>query len=360
MKKLFSLVLAMALALSLASVAFAADGVKIYLEDNSDDMLSTDAYTYDDDNDAMEVATTVTPGDTVYYALIGTEVGGKTNGYVYEYDAVKGLKIKSNWDMNGGLVNKISVVKKKLGATLAGSLTGQQTYAYFIAVELKPSTSTVKQAVSGDIKLSMSSVKLADGTKSTKLDADNNCYTLSFDVVYNVAESASSEDKTNDVINKYTKVFSFGDGKTFAAETECEITIVNDETATFTVDTQGQGKLLLAATTKFDADIAAKYPDANLDFLKMNGASFNKTGELRIFADKGSKLYQIKADGTLVKVKADYDDVDDAFVIKTRTLGSYVISDVELKVADDSKPTVDAPVVVVPTVPSNPSTGAAA
>ncbi|MBQ2752098.1 MAG: hypothetical protein IJF25_05925, partial [Oscillospiraceae bacterium] len=95
-------------------------------------------------------------------------------------------------------------------------------------------------------------------------------------------------------------------------------------------NTNGQGKILLSATSDFDSDVALIYPNANLDFFYGNGASFNRIGTLYLAADPDSYLYQLKDDGRLVAVNAEYDEYDENFVIKTRTLGKYVISDVEL------------------------------
>jgi hypothetical protein len=89
--------------------------------------------------------------------------------------------------------------------------------------------------------------------------------------------------------------------------------------------------------------------------------SFNKIGELFLPADEGTFLYVLNSDGTLSAANAEYDSYEEGFFIKTRTLGSYVISDIELDIASAvEEPTVDD---VVETVeePSNanPSTGAA-
>ena len=67
----------------------------------------------------------------------------------------------------------------------------------------------------------------------------------------------------------------------------------------------------------------------------------------------------------LSAVKATYDEYEEGWRVKTRTLGKYLISDVELKTSvptvtpgEDADDTVDG--TVEPTVPSNPSTGARA
>ena len=36
----------------------------------------------------------------------------------------------------------------------------------------------------------------------------------------------------------------------------------------------------------------------------------------------------------MVRVNAEYDEYDEAFIIKTKTLGKYIISDTELKIVN--------------------------
>ena len=75
-------------------------------------------------------------------------------------------------------------------------------------------------------------------------------------------------------------------------------------------------------------------------------------------------LYQINSDGSLSEVaNAEYDDADEGFYFKTRTLGSYVVSDMELDTSatessDESDDIVVTP--VDPVTPVNPGTGARA
>ena len=85
-----------------------------------------------------------------------------------------------------------------------------------------------------------------------------------------------------------------------------------------------------SATADFDTDVATIYPNANLEFFYGNGGTFNRIGTLYLHAEPGSYLYQLRDDGRLVEANAEYDEYDENFVIKTRTINKYVISDVEL------------------------------
>jgi len=225
--------------------------------------------------------------------------------YVYETDAVDGVKIKSKWEMNGKLIDSVELVKKKVvGESIA------QKYIYFIEVDLKDTGSVTAADISGTIQL----------RKSGEFDYDEMELDVNMELAY---ETATDSEITEDLqIFKEGHGFEYGDSEEFTFE--C------DDESYFEVNTNGQGKILLSATSDFDSDVALIYPNANLDFFYGNGASFNRIGTLYLAADPDSYLYQLKDDGRLVAVNAEYDEYDENFVIKTRTLGKYVISDVEL------------------------------
>ena len=85
-----------------------------------------------------------------------------------------------------------------------------------------------------------------------------------------------------------------------------------------------------------DRDIVGRLADsdADMDFYVFNSdtkfTTFNSNAKLYFNdADEDSFVYQIK-DKKLVKV-GTYSEDDGCWVVKTRTLGAYVVSDVELK-----------------------------
>ena len=99
---------------------------------------------------------------------------------------------------------------------------------------------------------------------------------------------------------------------------------------TFTVDVSGQGKNLLNYNTAADEALCAANPDAAVWFLNFNGVRFNRTGEFLYEADGLNYAYQIMADGSL-KLLGEFEDGEVSF--KTRTLGRYAFSDIELTAA---------------------------
>lgn len=249
--------------------------------------------------------------DTAQTAL--DELIAANSEFVFESDAVDGIKIKQKWDMNSRLVNNVEIAKKKV----TGGDTSHK-YIYFVAISIKDSGSTNAADISGTVQL----------RKSGEFDYDDMELEVDMEIAYELSED---NEITEDV-----KLFKEGHG--FEGDENEEFTFECDDETYFEVNTLGQGKILLAASSDFDERVSTVYPNANLDFFYGNGASFNKTGTLYLAAESGSYLYQLKDDGRLVKAVAEYDEYDDCFVIKTRTLGKYVISDTEL-------PLVDTPIV---------------
>ena len=77
--------------------------------------------------------------------------------------------------------------------------------------------------------------------------------------------------------------------------------------------------------------IEKKNDDAKLTFYIGNGAEFEdiKNGKIVIQADEDDYLYEIKS-GSLKNRTSWYDEDEEAFIIETDTLGSYVVSDEKL------------------------------
>ncbi|MEG1972230.1 MAG: hypothetical protein RR315_03650, partial [Oscillospiraceae bacterium] len=187
--------------------------------------------------------------------------------YVYESDAVKNVKLKNDWSMNGKLVKSTEIVKKK--AIAATEL--EQKYIYFLAVAIDESTSTKETDITGTVSM----------RKSGEFDYEERRLEVAIAVSFPTAHDSIITDK----------VQIFSDGNGFSSDAEDELRFDVDEDSFFTVNTVGQGKLLLAANSRFNNEIAEKYPTANLDFLNGNGASFNKIGVMTISAEKDSFIY---------------------------------------------------------------------
>lgn len=300
MKKLITTALASAMVLSMAATSFA-----VVADINDNIHTANNSGLVGADN-----KTSYAYGTTLYFPLVSD-----TNTAVDSYDDVKGTAIKQTWEMNGSAISKVEIIKKK--AT-------DNNYYYFLSVATKDSTSTKATDVAGEIKLKKS------GTNGFETGVN-----LGFTLAFPVAAD------TNEILDEVQLHKFAGD----------EEDVINFDGGYFTVNTVGQGDLLISSNTKFNSELASWNPQANLDFITFNNPSFNKIGELTINAPAGSFLYVLNSDKTFGKVNATYDEYEEAFKLKTRTLGSYVISDVALKTSAGSTDNGSKP---------NPGTGAIA
>lgn len=325
MKKFFAAALASAMVVSMAATSFAATAAivaGVEKETNASGKVVPVLYK---ESSGLMVKNTglVGYGKTAFFALTSNANGNSAP--ITEYDSVKGTSIKVKWEIGATAVEKLEIVKKK---------NGSQDYSYYLAVATKASTSTKQTDVAGTVNLRKSGTPSFDLKEATAVD-------VSFTLGYATTTGDRNVDDTATIYNfvNIKQNDSTADKTQEAEEYELKLPGGNY----FTVNTIGQGKIILAADMNYNADIAAKYPAANLDFFNGNGATFNKTGELTILADEGTFLYAVNADGNLVAVKNTYDQYEEAFKVKTRTLGAYVISDVELKLTtttpvDPAKP----------------------
>lgn len=332
------------------------------------------AYHFADSYDGKKIGDTATfTGDT-YYSV------------VTESETVSSIKIKSDWEEGKDLVKSISIVKKKvcnpnekddvatdfeysgddsdeaerpyaslekLGLKQFG--LEENDYAYFLAIKYNDSTSVNDDDVVGTITLSKS--------KDPAIDK------YEFDIEVNVDwENSWRQDSEW----KVTGDVDIKADTNYALKFDCDdvVTLTFDDDSYFEVDVSGQSKLLFNYTTDYISRIAAKYPYAELNFWNGNGAKFNRVGEFFLSCEDltGNQfLYQVTSDGKLAEVPgAEWDDSDEGFYFNTRVLGSYVVSDMELDVVDNSSSNSSnssnssSDVVVSTPVISNPSTGAIA
>lgn len=349
MKKLFAVVLAAVMAASLGMMSVALD------DSDRVEGLDDTPLLYDSSISGAKfstVADVVPYGETVYYQFLDVQnaagapyvSSGSPKNFITQYDAIRGTSIKQQWEMNGKAVEKVEIVKKKYD-NLATD------YAYYLAVKLRSGSNVKKQDVVGTITLRKTGndgFMINNGSEVINTIS----HTVSFTASY-------PENNTDTITDKYTVMFVGGSN-------DGEITLDFEKAPNnyFDVDVRGQGDLLVKADTKYNYDIAEKYPNANLEFFNCYDANFNRVGELTIAAEKGSYLYQVKGD-SLTPVKFVYDEYEEAFKVKTRTLGNYVISDKKLSNTtspsssepSSSEPASSTPTTTTPTKP-NPSTGA--
>lgn len=303
-----------------------------------------DGFLLDDDDskvDFKEDADDSVPyGETIYYPLIhectsscsheedkdkdDNTIAADATVAVYESLATKSIKIKTDWDDGKAFIDKISVVKKKYTNEdeVSGITFVHDKYCYFLAVKTKSksSTTTTTNDVNGTISLKKSSGNAAD-----KFDYDDGVeIDVNFEVGYTQPDDSNTIPETP-ALFKPDEDFDENSDETFDFEA--------DDNSYFEVNTNGQKKLVLGMDNEYDDDIADLYPEAELYFFNGNGGRFNKIGYLHIYDDDIYRYaYMVNDNGSLESVKVTHDD--DCLVIRTRTLGRYVLSDIKLNIAE--------------------------
>ncbi len=273
--------------------------------------------------------------------------------YVYEQDATKGIKISKKWEESGSYVSDVDVVRKRVRSDI--NATGSMQYIYFLAIKIKSSSSTQDRDLLGTVTLKKS------GSDGFEVSTD-----IGLEIGYS---SASDTDAGEGVITSTPRTFKEGDG--FEAEEDCLFEFEDDSDSYFQVNTIGQGSIVLAFNNDFDDDIEEDYPDAILWFFNGNYASFNRVGDLYLsYPDDDGYVYEISKSGDLTRINPDYDEYEEAYHIRTRTLGRYVISDTRLSITSSSSSSSSSSsgsgtgtgtgtggtgTAVVPTAPSTPS-----
>lgn len=204
-----------------------------------------------------------------------------------------------------------------------GSYDGYNTesgYAYWVKISTKESTGTKDIDLVGDISIGR-----------TKTSAKGNEVTLGVTLTNQNNQNAGDyTDVDSDVYIEPGEraVVSFADDAG-------DVVVEFGDDAWFEFNARGQGKLNLAYNTKYDRDFAYDYDDANIDFINFEGEpSTNRTGTLYIYADEDSYIYEVTSKGAKKINGAYYDDDEEAWVIRTRNLTSYAISDKKLKTVD--------------------------
>ena len=202
----------------------------------------------------------------------------------------------------------------------------QPQYEYWVKITTKDSATTKDIDIVGSIWVgtSKSSAKKEKDGSEDKFRAD---FTLT-----NSDPGNGNHDEATDYVSiepGERAVVSFADD----ASDEFEVEFGDD--ARFVFNARGQGKLNLAYNTKYNKDFAYDYDDANIDFINFEGEpTTNRTGTLYIYADEDSYIYEVTSKGAKKINGAYYDDDEEAWVIRTRNLTSYAISDKKLKTVD--------------------------
>ena len=305
MKKIFALALAAIMTAGMTTVAFAADGVK--LNHDSEVYYLVDL----DDNGVFDA----TKGEKFTSKTIdqsGAEGGEKVAILIYtdndayaSKDDVKGHKVNADWLINEpaekAAIDEIVYKDGNGAATREAVVFTLPEMDENKAIELVGNLNVYKTSANKDKGMEAVTIKI--GADAVDFSAAQND-----DFNKGPVKFEEKKVKINDVVNA-----TFGDE------------------AEFEVDVTGQGKLNLAWNTDFNKEFGEMYDYANIDFLTFEYTpSFNKTGTFYIYASEDAFIYEVTADGAKEIKGLAWDEDYEAWTFKTRTLGAYAISDVEL------------------------------
>lgn len=377
MKKFFAMVLALAMVLSLTAVSFAKT-----VNETHQGVVAVDpvAHRYSADYDKM-IEDVIQYGKSAYYALFtydepktGDDDKETWSGdedtlrLVSNSEMVDGMKVKVDYEMGKDLVadGGVAIVKKRVSAATTSSLLGpaltkaDSEYFYFIEIKVAAKEATSDSDIIATLEINKSKKgddKAADG-KGLNYKVKDLQVDISTNVGYENSYLDSGLDNQlmveGDSVEELEPETYYLLKYDYDEETELTFGLEPNE-GTFTVDVSGQGKNLIWFDTLLNDAIADANPDAKIFALNFNNVKFNRTGEFTYEAEDMEYAYQLMADGSL-KLIGEFDGEEVTF--KTRVLGQYLFSDVELTAAPAA---VEEPTVEVPTVDvTNPSTGAIA
>ena len=323
MKKIFALALAGVMTAGMTTVAFAKNEETPVLA-----TISGNAVMYAlDDGEAKNskmVDEYVEGGDEIAIPIALVDEKNNAEWYTINHEFDKKLVTNEDWDWNKADTD-FRFVKYDANTGL-GNDKAIRVYSLVITVPENDTNKVVDLVGSVQIGKTKSDAKKADKA----------------DVSVSIAPAAQ------EVLTYNGETLVAGETGIYKFDEDGEIDIEFGDQAMFTVDVTGQGKLNLAWNTDFDKEFAAMYDYANIDFVTFVGTpAFNKTGTLYIYADEDEFVYEVTADGAKA-VKAEWNEDYEAWELKTRTLKSYAISDVELDEKtetedkkDDSSSTTD-------------------
>lgn len=264
--------------------------------------------------DSLGIKAASTVADNMY--VESTSPNGKT---MVNKDTVQSDRLAE--------AEKITASNYNAASTFSGNPTGSYDgyttdsgYAYWVKISTKESTGTKDIDLVGDISIGR-----------TKTSAKGNEVTLGVTLTNQNNQNAGDyTDVDSDVYIEPGEraVVSFADDAG-------DVVVEFGDDAWFEFNARGQGKLNLAYNTKYNKDFAYDYDDANIDFINFEGEpTTNRTGTLYIYADEDSYIYEVTSKGAKKINGAYYDDDEEAWVIRTRNLTSYAISDKKLKTVD--------------------------
>ena len=310
MKKVLALVLAFVMVAGLATVAMADDN------DVTDAAVIQAIATYKDGH-FTEVAAghNYVPGDTYYMPIYD-------NGALVAKGNLDNFKLSVTVNEGKKLLDSASLVTVETAAGEFGAATKGKYY--FVKIVTEDNMDLDAQTL--DLELKMAASKPDGNTQATAatfVAEFEYPETTPTELFPWIGEKVLFEDYTEDEWQEIEMFFGENDDISFASKM------------------YKQPDLYIGFTDDVQEKYEELYGDeAALDYVWFTQPkAFKQAGTLTIAADmvdgeNAPYLYEEK-DGKLVQIKNAYDEDEEAFILKNvKTLGKYVISDIELEVKD--------------------------
>lgn len=343
MKKVFALMLALAMMMSMATASFAVT----FDEGEDDEFVWSESLTvyknfFVEEDNVFTDTTFAEYGDTIYFNIYdAADYDDDSSGEPFGGDRIAGkkfmetVKIKTTFEMGEDIVESVKLVKMKADlGDYDPEYPGEKT-EYFIAVKLADKAVTYDTDVIGTFEIDRKAIKGKDvGFDFDIPKVDGMKVDFEFPVFYvrNWNDFAADFLVEDEVNLKFDEMYALK----FESDDDVELIFggkdghFGDEQneGTFTVDASGQGKVFIKWNTEPDEAIAAANEGAEMYFVNFGGVKFNRAGEYVYELDDVAAAYQV-VDGKLVDIpRVVIEDGEVSF--RTNILGSYVFAKSEL------------------------------
>lgn len=211
------------------------------------------------------------------------------------------------------------------GNSLTMNLKSDYTMAYSSADKFKDVEFTVElrgKGAGADMPKATFKTTVGYLVETVEIDANNNVGSVDFDTVN---KFASEKDADGKVVGMPYGTLSFD---TIDTNTTVDVRVYDGDKAFLGHNVDADKKVLIA-----NADA-----EAEISFLNFEAKpSFNSTATVYFYqVDEDGFVYELTGEGKIKKSAAKWSEDDGAWVLKTRTLGSYVFSDKALASAADA------------------------
>ena len=284
MKRTFSAVLALLMVMSLSFMSLAESPQSISGPYKLDEDEKVDMAYGTIDGESVE------PGSKIYFALYDAN-GDLIRDEKPTGTIVKEVDSETNW------VSSYKIVKMSANDS-------DNRYGYFLQLSLRRSSSTRYDTEQNEL---FGTTGVGDAT-----------------IDYSIMVQKTVAD--DDVITADPQLFDFE----YYSSSEEKFEFDEFGDSYMIVNGSRESKpITMSADSLYNADIAEKYPNVNMDFF--NGESDRFNSSVTVYLECGAYDYLYKVDGDSLE-EMDYDIEDGFFVFTTRELESYVMTDAELNV----------------------------